>query len=52
VNVVRYRELWPRALTGELEPADREALRWSAAAGRRDAREEIAVHFSKTADRS
>jgi len=25
VNVVLHRRLWPRSLTGDLEPADREA---------------------------
>ena len=45
VNVVRERRLWPRSLTGDLEPADREALRLSAEAAREDARQEIDVHF-------
>ena len=46
LNVVLHRRLWPRALTGELEPADRLALRRSAEAARRDRREHIEVSFS------
>jgi YihY family inner membrane protein len=45
VNVVRDRRLWPRSLAGDLEPADREALRLSAEAAREDARQEIEVRF-------
>jgi membrane protein len=45
VNVVRARRLWPRSLAGDLEPADREALRLSAEAAREDARQEIDVRF-------
>jgi YihY family inner membrane protein len=45
VNVVLRRRLWPRALTGELEPADERALRRSAEAARLDRRERIAVSF-------
>lgn len=45
VNVVLRWHLWPRALTGELEPADRLALRRFAEATRRDPREHIAVSF-------
>jgi len=45
VNVVRARRLWPRSLTGALEPADRAALRGSAEAARRDPRQEIRVRF-------
>ena len=45
VNVVLHWHLWPRALTGKLEPADRLALRRSAEATRRDPREHIAVSF-------
>ena len=45
VNVVLRWHLWPRALTGELEPADRRALRRFAEATRRDRREQIAVSF-------
>jgi membrane protein len=45
VNVVRDRRLWPRSLAGELQPADREALRLSALAAREDARQEIDVRF-------
>jgi membrane protein len=45
VNVVLRRRLWPRSLTGVLEPADRLALRRMAEAARRDARQEIVVRF-------
>jgi membrane protein len=45
VNVVLHRRLWPRSLTGDLEPADREALRRSAEAARRDRRQEVLVRF-------
>jgi membrane protein len=45
VNVVLRRRLWPRALTGELGDADRDALRLAAEAARRDEGEEIAVRF-------
>ncbi len=47
VNVVLRRRLWPRSLTGDLEAADREALRRAAEAGRLDAREEIRVRFDE-----
>jgi YihY family inner membrane protein len=50
VNVVLCWRLWPRSLTGELEPADRLALRRFAAATRRDEREQIAVSFQDGAD--
>ena len=46
LNVVLHRRLWPRALAGELEPADRLALRRSAEAARRDERESIEVSFT------
>jgi membrane protein len=46
VNVVLRWHLWPRALTGELEPADRLALRRYAQETRRDTREQIAISFS------
>ena len=46
VNVVRLRHLWPRSLTGELEPADRLALRRFAAAVRQDRRQLVSVTFS------
>jgi membrane protein len=52
VNVVLRWQLWPRALTGELEPADRRALRRSADATRRDRRERIAVTFDDGDDRT
>jgi len=45
INVVLRRRLWPRALTGELEPADRAALRQAAEATRGDRRQHIAVTF-------
>jgi membrane protein len=45
VNVVLHRRLWPRALTGELGPADRVALERSALAARADERQEIEVRF-------
>jgi membrane protein len=45
VNVVLRWRLWPRSLTGELEPADELALRRSAEATRMDPRERIAVGF-------
>ena len=46
VNVVLRWRLWPRSLTGELEPADKRALQRFAEATRRDPRERIAVSFS------
>ena len=46
LNVVLHRPLWPRSLAGELAPADRDAMRLAAGGARRDAREEIAVHFA------
>jgi uncharacterized BrkB/YihY/UPF0761 family membrane protein len=51
VNVVLRWRLWPRALTGELEPADRLAMQRSADATRRDRREQIAVSFDGGDDR-
>ena len=45
VNVVLRWRLWPRSLTGELEPADRRALQRTAEATRMDRRQEIAVGF-------
>ena len=45
VNVVLRWRLWPRALTGELEPADQVALRRFAQAAQLDRRERIAVGF-------
>lgn len=47
VNVVLRRRLWPRALTGELEPADHRALRQAAEAAREDRRQQIAVSFDE-----
>jgi YihY family inner membrane protein len=47
VNVVLRWRLWPRSLTGELEPADRLAFRRSAEATRRDRAERIAVSFDE-----
>jgi membrane protein len=46
LNVVLRRHLWPRALTGDLEPADRLALQRSAEASVRDPREHIDVTFT------
>lgn len=48
VNVVLHWHLWPRALTGKLEPADELALRRFAEATRRDRREQITVTFDRT----
>jgi YihY family inner membrane protein len=50
VNVVLRWRLWPRSLTGELEPADRRALQRLAEASRRDRRERIAVSFGEGED--
>ena len=47
VNVVVRRRLWPRSLTGELEPADRLAMRRFAEAMRLDDRQRIAVSFGE-----
>ena len=44
-NVVLRWRLWPRSLTGELEPADRRALQRFAEATRRSKSERIAVSF-------
>jgi len=44
-NVVLRRRLWPRSLTGDLEPADREAMRRNAEAARQDRRQEVVVRF-------
>jgi membrane protein len=52
VNVVRRWRLWPRSLTGELEPADRVALRRIAAAARLDRREQITVSFPDSKEES
>jgi membrane protein len=46
-NVVLRWRLWPRSLTGELEPADRLALQRFAEATRRDRSERIAVSFGE-----
>ena len=45
VNVVLNWRLWPRSLTGELEPADRRALGRFAEGTRQDRREKIVVAF-------
>ena len=45
INVVLRRRLWPRSLTGDLTPGDREALRRGVLAAQRDPREEILVSF-------
>jgi YihY family inner membrane protein len=47
VNVVRSLRLWPRSLTGALEPADRVALRRAVDATRADHRERITVGFDE-----
>ena len=47
VNVVLRWRLWPRSLTGALEPADELAFRRSAEATRMDPRERIAVGFDE-----
>jgi YihY family inner membrane protein len=47
VNAVRLWRLWPRSLTGELEAADRRAMRRYARATQRDARERISVSFDE-----
>jgi membrane protein len=47
VNVVLRWRLWPRSLTGALEPADELAFRRSAEATRMDPRERIAVGFDQ-----
>ena len=52
VNVVLHRRLWPRSLTGDLEPADREALRRNAEAARQDPRQEVVVRFDDSAAQS
>ncbi len=49
VNVVLRRRLWPRSLTGDLERADREALRRNAEAARQDPRQEVVVRFDDSA---
>jgi YihY family inner membrane protein len=46
VNVVLRWRLWPRSLTGELEPADRRALQRTAESARMDRRQEITVGFN------
>jgi len=47
VNVVQRWRLWPRSLTGELEPADRDVLRRAVDAARADRRERITVDFDE-----
>jgi YihY family inner membrane protein len=47
VNVVLRWRLWPRSLAGELEPADRRALRRIAQSARMDRRQEIVVGFGE-----
>lgn len=49
-NVVLRWRLWPRSLTGELEPADRRALQRFAEATRRDRSERIVVSFGEGED--
>jgi membrane protein len=50
VNVVRRWKLWPRSLTGDLQPADRLALQRLTAATRIDPSERIAVRFDERDD--
>ena len=45
LNVVLARRLWPRALTGELGKADKQALQASAQAAQIDRRQQIEVSF-------
>jgi YihY family inner membrane protein len=45
VNIVRRWRIWPRSLTGELEAADRLAMRRAAEAVRQDPRQEVIVRF-------
>jgi membrane protein len=45
VNVVRLRRLWPRSLTGDLEPADRVAMRRAVMAAREDPRQIVTVTY-------
>ena len=47
LNVVLHRRLWPRSLSGPLEPADREALTRLAEAAQRDPRQRITVRFDE-----
>jgi membrane protein len=47
LNVVLRWRLWPRSLTGELEPADRRALQRIAESARSDRRQEIEVGFGE-----
>src|SRR4051794_22441281 len=49
-NVVLSRHLWPRALSGDLETADRFALERFAEAARDDPRERISVSFGDTGE--
>jgi membrane protein len=50
VNAVLHWRLWPRSLTGELEPADRRALQRIAEAARMDRRQQIEVDFGEGED--
>jgi YihY family inner membrane protein len=47
VNVVLRWRLWPRSLTGDLEPADRRALQRIAESAQMDRRQQIDVGFSE-----
>ena len=49
LNVVLSRRLWPRSLSGDLQEADRRALRASALAAQLDRRQQIAVTFRERA---
>jgi YihY family inner membrane protein len=52
LNVVLARRLWPRSLTGDLLPADKQVLRDCAHAAQLDHREHITVTFGRPATRS
>jgi YihY family inner membrane protein len=48
LNIVLSRHLWPRSLSGDLEPADRLVLEGLAEAARADPRERISVSFGES----
>jgi membrane protein len=50
VNAVLRWRLWPRSLTGELEPADKRALQRTAESARMDRRQDIEVGFREDAE--
>jgi membrane protein len=49
LNVVLARKLWPRSLTGELGPADKQTLRDSARSAQLDVHQQIEVTFGPPA---